>query len=68
MNQAKTDQCIETLCQRGCAEVLNIIRALERGESLPELLGLDPLERRTVLQELKAIMAVYESKGWHLES
>lgn len=61
MNQNKIDFALETLCQRGCVEVSRIIRALEQGESLPELADMDPAERQAVLQELKAVMAVYDN-------
>jgi hypothetical protein len=36
------------------------IDALEAGRRLPETAGLSAAERRAVLDELKAVMAVYE--------
>lgn len=60
MDQAKIDRSIEALCHRGCKEVTRIIGLLERNEPLPETDALDLSERGVVLQELKAIMAVYD--------
>jgi len=58
MNQ-QIETCIEVLCQKGCLSVRSDIRALERGQILPETAGLTSEATRVVLQELKAIMAVY---------
>jgi hypothetical protein len=53
------DQCVETLCQKGCQSVRQDIRLLEQGIVLPELAVLDDLTRQAVLKELRAIMMVY---------
>jgi len=53
------ESCIEVLCQKGCLSVRADIRALEQGQDLPETTGLSRKATRMVLQELKAIMAVY---------
>lgn len=53
------ETCIEVLCQKGCLSVRADIRALEQGQDLPETTGLSPKATQLVLQELKAIMAVY---------
>lgn len=53
------DDCIETLCQQGCRSVLGKIAVLERGEGIPETADLGEWERVAVLEELKAVMAVY---------
>jgi len=60
MDQAKIDRSVEVLCHRGCKEVMRFIGLLERNEPLPEMEALDLSERSVVLQELKAIMAVYD--------
>jgi hypothetical protein len=64
MNHEKIDHCIETLSLRGCTEVCEVIRLLEEGEALPETAELNDDEREAVLNELKAVMAIYtERKG-----
>jgi hypothetical protein len=55
-----TSQCIEALCQLGCDSVRNTIAALEQGQPVAQMEGLDAEQRRRVLAELKAIMAVYD--------
>lgn len=55
----QVESCIEVLCQKGCLSVRADIRALEQGTDLPETAGLSREATRLVLQELKAIMAVY---------
>ncbi len=57
--QTRIDDCVERLCQKGCRRVWDDIAALERGEVLPEVAGLDAEARHRVLLELKSIMAVY---------
>jgi len=59
MRNKQIDQCIETLCLKGCQSVRQDIRLLEQGTLLPELAVLDDLARLAVLKELRAIMAVY---------
>jgi hypothetical protein len=59
MRQNQVEECIETLCQKGCQSVRDDIRLLEQGVVLPELAVLDDLARQKVLKELRAIMAVY---------
>lgn len=55
-------QCIEALCQCGCDAVRATITALETGQRVKQVEGLDEGQRRQVLVELKAIMAVYDKK------
>jgi hypothetical protein len=55
----QVETCIEVLCQKGCLSVRSDIRALEKGEVLPETVGLTRRETRLVLEELREIMAVY---------
>ena len=59
MNRRLVDHCVETLCDKGCKAVWLDIHRLEAGEDLPETVRLDDRERRAVLDELKAVMAVY---------
>lgn len=51
---------LEAACRRGCRYVLGAIAALERGEVPAELSGLDADLRRRALDELRAVMAVYD--------
>lgn len=53
-------RCVESLCELGCDSVRRTIAALEAGESVMQVDGLDAEQRRRVLAELKAIMAVYD--------
>jgi hypothetical protein len=53
-------QCIEQLCQCGCSDVRNTIARLEANQAVAQVEGLSVQERRQVLEELKAIMAVYD--------
>jgi len=57
--QGLIEECLERLCQKGCAQVWRDISALEQGEPLPEAAGLSVNERRQLLTELKSIMQVY---------
>jgi len=56
-------QAVESLCRRGCAAVREIIIELEAGRPVAETEALSVEQRRRVLAELKAIMAVYDEPG-----
>ncbi len=60
MNQKEADYAIETLCQKGCQEILRIIGRMKQGKLPPEVNTLTDEERHWVLTELQAIMAVYD--------
>lgn len=53
------EQLLETICARGCRSVRAFIEAMEQGTPIAELESLGPAQRAALLQELKAIMAVY---------
>ncbi len=53
------ESCIEALCRKGCRQVNQDIAAFEAGRPPPEARDLDAAQRRRVLAELKAVMAVY---------
>lgn len=53
-------QCVEAVCQLGCDSVRRTIAALEAGQPVAQVAGLDAEQRRRVLAELKAVMAVYD--------
>jgi hypothetical protein len=54
--------CVESICELGCDRVNEIIALLEAEKPPAEVCKLDQDERRAVLCELKAIMAVYDQK------
>lgn len=56
-------QCIDALCQCGCEAVRATITALEVGAVVPQVQDLTEEDRTKVLNELKAIMAVYDSRS-----
>jgi len=62
MDNPQIAQCIEQLCQCGCTDVRNTIAQLEAHQVVPQVEGLTAQERRVVLEELKAIMAVYDQR------
>jgi hypothetical protein len=62
VNSEQVSQCIETLCQCGCDAVRATISAMESGAVVPQVETLSDDERRMVLEELKAVMAVYDTK------
>lgn len=53
-------RCIEAVCQLGCDSVRSVITELEAGRPVAATARLDAGQRRRVLAELKAIMAVYD--------
>ena len=54
--------CVERVCRRGCAQVRQVIALLEAGAQVPETRGLGPAQRQAVLDELRAVMAVYDAR------
>lgn len=54
------EKCVDALCEQGCDKVNAYISALEHGEDLPEVAELTETERSYVLEQLVAIMAVYD--------
>ena len=62
MHNALIDQRITQICELGCTRVTEIIIVLEQGQIAPETDGLLDAERALVLDELKAIMAVYNTR------
>jgi len=64
MNAAKTDtvldDALDAVCQRGCRYVLQAIAAMQRGEVPDELSGVPAGQHARALDELQAVMAVYD--------
>lgn len=56
----KIDRCVEALCHQGCNRVHHYIRALQHDEEFPEVADLSTAERRSVLEQLVAIMDIYD--------
>ncbi len=55
-------QVLEAVCARGCRYVNACIEALAEGRPGSDYAGLDAAQRRRLLDELRAIMAVYEAR------
>jgi hypothetical protein len=62
MDSNKVNQCVEALCKCGCEAVRATITSMEMGLKLEQTRDLDEQEAETVLDELKAIMAVYDDR------
>ena len=62
MDTKQVNQCVDALCQCGCDAVRATIKAMESGAGVPQLETLDHEERQVVLDELKAVMAVYDDR------
>jgi hypothetical protein len=60
MNQKKTLQAIEDICNQGCAAVNHIIEQLENNQPTEQTRHLTTDETAAVLLELKSIMAIYK--------
>ncbi|WP_310692629.1 hypothetical protein [Thiohalophilus sp.] len=65
LDDPKLSQYLDHLCNQGCTAVREAIEQMEAGDNIPELASLSPAEQGRVLEELKAIMAVYDSRGYH---
>ena len=63
VDKLKVEQCVESLCQNGCATVRATISAMEKDISNVPLAGLEASEQQQVLNELKVIMSVYDQKS-----
>ena len=59
MEHQKLTEYLELLCQSGCEAVNATIEAMEKNQPTALTEELTPEERNLVLQELKAIMSVY---------
>jgi len=60
MEHQKLTRYLELLCQNGCETVNATIEAMEKNQAISLTENLSDDERTIVLQELKAIMSVYE--------
>ena len=53
-------QCVEALCECGCDAVRATISAMEAKLPVSHTVGMSEAQQQQVLDELKAIMAVYD--------
>ena len=60
LNSAKIEDFVERLCLDGCQAVRSYITQLEQTETQSLFEGLNEEEKQQVLDELKAIMSVYD--------
>ena len=60
MDHNKLTHYLEILCQSGCATVNATIEAMEKNQPISLIDDLTTEEQSIVLNELKAIMSVYE--------
>ena len=63
MDTKQVNQCVDALCQCGCDAVRATIEAMEVGADVPQVETLSDEEREVVLDELKAVMAVYDARS-----
>lgn len=63
MDTKQVNQCVDALCQCGCDAVRATIAAMEAGADIPQVKTLNSEERELVLDELKAVMAVYDARS-----
>lgn len=59
----QVEQAVDVICSLGCELVSAYICALQNAETRPEYAGLDAGQRDSLLQELQAIMLVYEARN-----
>lgn len=63
MSQSRIEDTVENICQRGCRYVNQLLADPDRQAACNDLDCLDPRERGLVLEELRAVMAVYQTTG-----
>jgi len=62
MKDQRVTQAVEMICAMGCTSVNAIIATLEAGKNIEGFEHLNEVEITALTNELKIIMAVYESK------
>ena len=60
VDRLKVEQCVESLCQNGCAAVNATITAMQKDLDNISLPGLQKEDKKMVLKELQDIMSVYD--------
>lgn len=62
MNHEKISKALETICNRGCTVVNDVINAMESGNHPEETANFSTQEKDVLLDELKKIMSIYNRK------
>ena len=62
MNHEKISKALETICNRGCTFVNEVIYAMESGNHPEEITDFSVQEKDALLDELKKIMSIYNRK------
>ncbi|MBF0470854.1 MAG: hypothetical protein HQL48_05710 [Gammaproteobacteria bacterium] len=62
VNSLTVARCVEAICNCGCNAVRATITALEEGHEVSQSAALTPQELQMLLNELKAVMAVYDER------
>lgn len=63
MSQRRIDDTVEVLCQRGCRYVNRLLDSAEQQAACRDLDRLSERERGQVIEELRSVMAVYQTTG-----
>ena len=62
MNTQLIEERVTFICELGCIRVREVMAVLQQGGSTPETDQANEEERRRILHELQAIMAVYDAR------
>jgi len=62
MNDTKITQAVESICLLGCSSVNAVIKTIESGKTVEGLNQFNEQEISIIVNELKAIMSVYNNK------
>ncbi len=60
VDREKVSGAVDRVCAAGCTYVTETIAALNDGRDVAEAAGLNPDERQVLVDELTAIMSVYD--------
>ena len=63
MNKQLIEERVTFICELGCVRVREVMDALQQGGSTSETEHANKEERRQILLELQAIMAVYDARS-----
>lgn len=63
MKTSRIDDTIDNICQRGCRYVNGLLADPDSQNDCEDLRELEGDERMQVLEELRTIMAVYQTTG-----
>ena len=63
MSQSRIEDTVEVICQRGCRYVNSLLADPQKLAACDDLDRLDERERGQVIEELRSVMAVYQTTG-----